>query len=875
MSGGSIDTPILSGKAYREGVPSPREVLGYDIGERITSYADMRRYLDALVGSSDRVRLATYGTTYEGRDLLCLSISSPHNLGALDSIKARLRKLADPRLLSSPEEADAICRETPIVTWLAHNVHGNELSTMEAALLTAYHLAACEDDDVHAILDGSVVIIDPVQNPDGRERAVFYYRTAAGPAPNPDKHAAEHHEPWPGGRGNHYLFDLNRDLFALTQVETRARIAAVREWHPQVFADLHEMGPNATYYFLPPAPPVNANHPAIIRHWWEVFGRAIASSFDAAGFDYYARESFDAFFPGYGESWPSHQGATGITLEQASAEGICIKRDDGGLLTLADAARHHFVAAMAICSAAVEHREERLRAFLHYHQEAIESGASGQVRAYLLPASNRAADVAELVERLRRQGIEAHMARNPFQVEVRPLADAGELRQMEMPAGTYVLPLDQPQGRLLQALFEREPEIDPEFVAEELERDRANVQSQVYDITAWSVPLAMGLPCFEASSGVDADVTETAASPRATGRTPMPSRYGCVVSYASNSAAKLLGRLLCENVRVHVARSPLWVGGQELQRGSLVVKRAANAERLWEILDRLGRETGVELTPVDSAWTEKGACLGGESVVLVKEPRLAILYGEPCIPTACGACLYLMDQVYHVPYTAVRVPFLRHGDLREYNVILLPDGDEAEYQRMLGEDAKRLKEWVSFGGTLVAVGGAAAFAARKEHELTSSRIVTDLRRRHEDEDERPKEQPAPGAPAPPRPEVPPEHRPKAIPGAILRVDLDSHSFLTMGYDGTVNVIATSSRILTPSKTGRNVARYAPEDRLRVAGLLWDRMAKALPGSSYMVHERKGSGHVVLLAEDPFFRASWDGLHRLLLNAIFFGPSMEV
>ncbi|MGQ9524889.1 MAG: M14 family metallopeptidase [Armatimonadota bacterium] len=863
---------LLGVASYRDDVPSPEQVLGRPVGDAITSYDEMVLYIRALASASPRACVQTYGCTHEKRDLLCIVVSSPENLARAEDVRRDLAKLADPAMVRSSAEAEEIIRWCPAVVWLAHNVHGSELSTMEAALLTAFHFTASEDEKDSEVLDKVVIVIDPVQNPDGKERARLFQAIAVGRSPNPDENAAEHHEPWPGGRGNHYYFDLNRDWFALTQPESRAKVAWFLRWRPQVFADLHEMGHNSTYYFLPPAPPVNANFPEITHKWWEAYGRAMAAAFDAAGIDYYVRETFDAFYPGYGESWPSFQGATGLTLEQASAMGLCVKRRDDALLTLRDGALHHTLANVTLCRTTAARKEERLKDYYLFHVRAVESGRSGEVRAYALEPGPWEPDARRVLERLALQGIRSDVAVKEFVADGAPVAEPERWERRTFPAGTYVLRLGQPAGHLLKAIFEAEPSIDKEYLQEEIERNKSRLPSRFYDATAWSLPLAFGLP-FQQISEVDRDVLRPVSDVVRGDSNGLPrARYGYLVRYETSAAACVLGTLLREGIKVWVAMRPFSVGGKRYRRGTIVVKRSGNPEALHEVLARAAQEAGVEVASADSAWTDEGPGLGGESVVLVKPPKIAVLYGEPTGATAYGWAAYLLDQVYGIPFTPIRRQVLQSGDIRPYTAILLPDGSPDEYQRMLGDTAKRLREWVSAGGVLVTIGGASEFIARKEHEFTTCRVVTDLRRIQEEQEEKRAE---PGRETEkPKEEVPAEHKPERVPGAILRVQLDKHSFLTLGYGGSACVLVDSARVFTKSKAGHNVAVYAPQERLKVAGFVWEKMLNALPGTVYLADERIGAGRLVLFSEDPTFRACWEGLHRMWLNALVFGPSVD-
>ncbi|MGE5814697.1 MAG: M14 metallopeptidase family protein, partial [Acidobacteriota bacterium] len=339
--------PLWPGASYDPKIPTVKSVLGYDVGEEITSPDGLVTYMKALSAAApDRTRLVQYAKSWEGRPLYLMVIASPERIARLDDTKTALKRIADPRGLS-PADAERLVKELPAVTWLIHGVHGNEISSCEAAMAEAYHILASQgDSSIDQVLRDSIVLIDPSQNPDGRAR--FLSTTLQGRAypPDPEPFSAEHDEPWPGGRANHYLFDMNRDYFSLSQPETQGREAVFLEWFPQVVADLHEMGGNSTYYFAPPAVPINPHITKEQMKWLDAFGRENAAAFDARGFAYFTREVYDSFYPGYGESWPMYHGAIGMTYEQASTRGLVLRREDATLLRYRDAVTHHFTSAV-------------------------------------------------------------------------------------------------------------------------------------------------------------------------------------------------------------------------------------------------------------------------------------------------------------------------------------------------------------------------------------------------------------------------------------------------------------------------------------------------------------------------------------------------
>ena len=392
---------------YDPAIPPMSAVLGHEPGERIVSPDEALRYLEALQSSAPkRMRIVEYGRTWENRPLVYVVVASEQNLARLDAIKQGMASLADPRRTDAAA-ADALVRDLPAVVWLGYGIHGDEISSTDAALYTAYHLLAARDDGlVRAALESALVVIDPSQNPDGRDRFVSYNRGAVGSEPSSSPVAAEHDQPWPGGRSNHYLFDLNRDLIALTQPETRARVRALLEWYPLVVVDAHEMGAESTYFFPPNADPANPHITAAQQSALELFGRNNARWFDRFGFEYFTRETFDFFYPGYADTWATFQGGVGMTYEQASARGLVVRRPDDSLLSYRDGVRRHFVASLATIETAAQNRERLLRDFWSYRSSAIEEGRGGSVREYVLPWRGDTSRVAELASILVDQGIE-------------------------------------------------------------------------------------------------------------------------------------------------------------------------------------------------------------------------------------------------------------------------------------------------------------------------------------------------------------------------------------------------------------------------------------------------------------------------------------
>ncbi|CAN5172172.1 hypothetical protein BH23GEM4_BH23GEM4_19150 [soil metagenome] len=451
--------------AAQQQPPSPEQVLGYPAGAHFTPSAGVQEYARALAAASPRVEYRPYGVTPERRELVQLVIATPQNLARLDAILAANAELTRPE--TSESTADRIAATNPAVVYFSYGVHGNESSSSEAAMWTAWDLAR-EAPEVAGVLDSLVVIIDPVANPDGRDRYVSWFRSVVGATPNPDPAAREHHEPWPGGRFNHYLFDLNRDWAWGTQPETRARLATWGVWNPQVHVDFHEMFYNSTYFFFPATEPINPIYPDYVLEWGKRFGRANAAAFDAQGWPYYTAEEFDLFYPGYGDSWPSLTGAIGMTYEKAghSMGGLAIRQESGDTLTLALRAQQHRIAGDATLRAAAAGKSRLLKDYA----AASRSVGAGSADVLLVPGPDPSRAEA-LVEHLRRQGIEVERATQPF--GARATAYRGWRSRRDFPEGTYRVRARQPRGRLALTLLQPETELKAEFS---------------YEISAWSLP---------------------------------------------------------------------------------------------------------------------------------------------------------------------------------------------------------------------------------------------------------------------------------------------------------------------------------------------------------------------------------------------------
>ena len=636
-------------------IPTLKEVVGHTWAEDVSSHAEIERYLHVLTAAAPtRTRLVSYGKTYEGRSLYYLVISSPANIKKLDEIRANNLRLADSRA-TSPEEARKLTAKSPAVVWLAYGVHGNETSSCDAALVTAYHLLADKSDKTRETLEKLVVIIDPMENPDGRERFINVYRETRGVVPQSEPLASEHTERWPGGRFNHYLFDMNRDWFLQSQVESQGKVAAYLKWHPQIYVDAHEMGRDAHYYFDPPTDPINDLILPRQREWFHRLGRHQAARFDQYGFAYTTREMFDAFYPGYGSTWPTMHGGIGILWEQAGVRGKVIDKSDDTKLHYHDAVRHHYISGLSTIEVAVENREKLLEDFYQARVDGVRLGREGPVRDFFLLEGKTPYRAARLAAMLQHNGIDVRRVEKSLKVSTTSIND-GTKQERTIPAGSYHVPLAQPASRLARIILERHSDMGEEFIKRQLDRLERRLPDEIYDITSWSLPLAFGVTCLATHDSIEVE-SEPTAEPAAAGEVVGgPAKIAYLVSSEDESVPFALGHWLRAGLRVHVADQPLKLGGVDFAKGTLILKVHDNPESLHDDVAEAARTFGLRIHATDTGLVDEGAHLGGPDVRWVKPPKVAMLVDRPASYTV-GHTWYLFDQVWQFPVTRVAKKF--------------------------------------------------------------------------------------------------------------------------------------------------------------------------------------------------------------------------
>jgi hypothetical protein len=871
---------------YRPDVPTPDSLLGYAAGAWNTQYAAQARTLQAIAAAApQRVRVETFARTAEHRTMRLYIVSDPDNIARLDAIRAALDTLADPRL-ASPSARSAIAARVPAVVWISGSVHGNEPAGFEAAMWLLYQLVASDDPATVDALKHVIVVINPSSNPDGHERFAVWYNSFG--VSNPDPSAAEHDEPWSiQGRFNHYRFDMNRDVIASTQAEVQGIMRGMLRWHPMVAMDLH--GQVASYFFPPAARPVNVNLGPDAAKWLDIIGRGNAAGFDRYGWMYFTRNEFDLYYPGYWDTWPSLTGATGMTYETDGGgwKGLLWRRDDGTLLTFRDGIAKHYVAALSTILTTSTHAAERVRDYAAFRAHAIADGGAGPMRRVVIVPDADPGRAASLVSSLLRAGIEVRQTTAPLTaLSAHPyLSDstgALPVHPRRFAAGVYVVDLAQPQGEVARAVFDPAPKLDTIFARTQIEKYRRNVARgknesredyEFYDITAWALPVAFGVESYWLEDA--APVSGTALALPSTdssdlelpvaggGITNGPARSAYLFAPTTDGATRLAYALMVSGVRLAVATQPIEAGGRSYPRGTWVVRVSRNDSTVHARLASLATAYGVAVQAVNSGYTDSAQYgIGSPPISGLTVPRIALVGGEGIDQTAYGHIWWTLEHRYGVQFLPLNFRGLTTADLSKVNVIVIPDASADVVGARVGKDAvDRLRAWVREGGTLVVTGGAAAWAAREDVGLTTARAVG------ADKD-------SAGAATGGGPLARRNDIPQSVPGSDFDVTLDRTHWMTFGYDRPrITVMMTGDLFLRASKEGSNVAVFPATGPFVRAGFVWpDNTERLLRGTSFVIDEPTGRGHVVLFATDPVFRGWWRSLDRLFFNAILLGPS---
>jgi hypothetical protein len=898
--------PFFEGEDLDPAVPAPDAILGQVHGSRLSHHAEILAGLRALAASSDRIRIESFGRTHEGRELVWAAISTPANLARLDSIRGDLGRLADPRELSDAD-AERIVEESPAIAWMAYSIHGDELSGSDAALALAYHLVADRSADTTELLDQLVVVIDPCQNPDGRERIIGMVEQSAGYTPNLD-YAAMQRGRWPYGRGNHYLFDMNRDWMAGTQPESRARWKAVLSFHPQLLVDVHEMWSQDTFLFYPQAKPFNPQLPPGQLTWNRRYAADAARAFDAQGWTYYTREWADAWGPFYSDAWGALTGATGILYEQAATYGFPLRRESGAVLTYREAVHHQATASLANLRTLRSNRAEALRDYLAVGRENVAADTPGNDRMFVLHRDGNLARTRALVETLLDQGIEVYEATKGFGGNDAERVDGGVFESVIFQAGSLVVYARQPARARVRAFLDFDPRYDREALQAEREELERKGRSKAYDLTGWSLGHAHGANAYWCDTVDVSRRPVERASLRAEVEAPesVEDPVAWIVDAADDDALRFAARALELGLAVHASDEPFVVGKRRYERGSFLVRRGENDGTADEIAGRVRAAAafaGVPAVPTGTsrAPTDETADLGGQHFRLLVRPRVALLSNAPVSPEGLGHLWHHLDTRVGVPHSLLDAQQLGDVDLRRYNVLVLPPASGLD--TLLEPHLEALRSWVEGGGTLIACGEASAALTRGRLGLSSVALRQDaLDDLQEFLDAAARERAArevqidealvwngPPETTDEAAEEEKEEEQSALPfataeederarlfspqGVTLRATVNVDSWITAGTGAIVPVLVTGSNVFLAKPPVTTAVRLERSRELRLGGLLWPEARARLAESSWLTVERVGHGQIVLFSAPPAFRGYHAASARLFANAVVLGPGL--
>ncbi|MFQ6034546.1 MAG: M14 family metallopeptidase [Sedimentisphaerales bacterium] len=921
-------TPFTEPADLNPAIPAPDSIIGHAVGEKAVRYPALVRYLQVLAKTSERVTLTDYGRTHEGRTLYYLTITSPANHRRLDRIKADNAKLSDPRKLGGPQQANrlgsrlagSLIDTLPAVAWLNYSIHGDELSSTDAAIYVAYHLAAAEDEATRKLLDQVIVHINPLVNPDGRQRYLSHLEQLTGVISSGDYQSMQHRALWSRGRGNHYLFDLNRDWLVHIQPEVQALAEAILSWNPHLLVDSHEQGAYDTYLFDPPRAPINIHLSPKVLEWRKRFSFDQAKAFDHYGWSYYTRDWYSEWSPIYTNAWANLQGSIGLLYEQARVDAASVKQPTGKEISYRETVHHHIVSSLANLKTLSANRREILRDFLADRQLAI-SEEKADDSMFLLPPSEDISRWKRLVELIKHQGIEAEFAQESFEAEDVTDIRGNKYQCKSFPKGTLVADARQPHRRMLYALCEFDPHLADSFLLKERKEIENRRKTLLYDVTSWNLPMAFALEAYWAKSVSNVKLSPKPSEPAAC----LPellekSRYGYLINFSDSAIYPVLVRLFDNECHPRIATKPFKIEGRQYKAGTVLLRGHENPDNLLEVLQKIAsdppaqrvRRAGfaVDIHGVDSALSEDGPDLGGRKFKLLAAPRAAIASQWPIRSTSFGSIWYVLDYHLRLQCSPINIQSISQIDLRKYNVLVLPDSSRLE--RVLDKKAvEKIKKWIEGGGTLIAIGNSAAWACDKDRGLSSVRLKRDVLDKLEEYQEAVRreknardvkvdpnqiwgakaaeEKPTKAKPEESETKKPEESKAKADVDKLKRTDewrrlfsprgtfvtgvVNTEHWLGFGLQEKLPVMFWGSYAFMSKHPVKTVVRLGEKSKLRLSGLLWPEAKERLADTAYATVESISQGQLILFATDPTYRMWLPGVQRLFLNAILLGPGM--
>lgn len=808
----------------QEKLKTPSEFLGYALGSKFTSHHLVVDYYKYLASQSKNIKLQFYGKTNEGRELFVAFIGNDEDINRLDEIRENNLRLAG--IVSG----SGSLKQSTIV-WLSYNVHGNEAVSTEASLQTVYTLLNPADAKNKEWLKNTLVVIDPCLNPDGRERYVNFYNPLSSLNPDPKSFTREHREPWPGGRANHYYFDLNRDWAWQTQIETQQRLTLYNQWLPQVHVDFHEQGYNEPYYFAPAAAPFHE----VITKWQKDFqtivGNNNAKYFDQNGWLYFTKERFDLLYPSYGDTYPIYNGSIGMTFEQGGiGAGLAIITNNGDTLTLKDRIDHHFTTGISTIEVASKNAQQLNNEFKKFFTES-KTSPDGKYKSYVVKADNDI-NAKKLADLLKRNGIEVSYGLNKQSKGYNYFTD--KIENFNISPEDMIVSAYQPKSVLLKVLMEPKT---------------ALVDSNTYDITAWALPYAYGLKTYALSENLHGTQQNSPLKTTINSIEKIP--YAWAVNWNSLNSVKFLTALLNNKFKVKFSETPFRAMGKKFNAGTLIISANGNKNipKLSNVLSELANNADVELTAINSGMVEEGADFGSSNIRFIHQPKVALLAGNEVNSLNFGEVWHFFEQQINYPLSIINTTDLNRVQWKDIDVLIVADG---EYDNL---DSEAIQNWIKAGGKIIAMGGAVkSYANKKGFSLKAIDAAEDTLKIDMYKNIKPyadRERTALS---------------ENIPGSIYKIDLDNTHPLAFGYPSFYYSLKLDSYIYEYLPNGWNVGTVKKNNY--VGGFVGTTIKKKLKDGLLFGVEEYGKGELIYLADDLLFRSFWENGKLMFSNAIF-------
>ena len=921
--------PNLLNGDYDQRITKPEEVLGFKVGQRTATAAQINTLVNLWAEQSEKAQIVEYARSYEGRALHYLVISSVKNITNLADIKSNISSLSHPSGLGKKKLA-ALIKNTPATAWMAYSIHGNESSGADSALALIYHLIASQDKETVSLLNDLVILVDPMMNPDGRARFTKSLQEHRGTAPNIDSQSMLHSGEWPFGRGNHYLYDLNRDFYFAVNPESRGRIKAINQWYPLLMIDSHEMGAQDSYLFGPPKEPINTNIPLSIHRWAKIFAREQAQAFDKQKWPYYTGEWFENLYPGY-SSYVEYRGSISILYEQARTAEDGVKTANNKVRTYQQSVDHQFVSSIANLKTLQKYQKEILKDFVQNRQSMLSNKGRYANRSYVLIPTKNSRRLAQFLDLLSLQNIDYFVTNQAQKVNKATNHLGQALKNMIIPAGAIVIQNRQYEAPLIAAILEFDAKIQDNVLLEERQKTLRDGSSVMYDSTAWNLTMMYGLPALEVPEHLTKNLT-TYQKPMAIDQIRLTTvensgnnAIAYVVNGDSDSSVGFAARLMEQNVQVRILDKPTVFSQQFFSRGSVIVSLDDNpidADKLLTKVNQAAQSTQSQVVMINQGLGQGDMPdIGGRHVRLLVKPQLAILSQNGINVEDLGSIWHMIDTELGIRHSHLSHELLNSMDLRQYNVIVVPS---RYYGELSTADINTLDKWTINGGTLIVNGNSAAELAQAKGFSKVSLLADSFDKSAEYNIALTREWLAQQKSISNRSSVN-KHRlatdiwypwqdHKALEpmkkddltqwnswtkhfmpsGAIVAARTDQQHWLTFGVESQLPVLTSDAPLFMVKEGANAVVRYGvyvtndkadakqigwstiPKGEdiyLRMSGLIWPEASQRIVNSAYLTQESKGRGQVILFGNKPNFRGATKGTARLLLNALVYGPGL--